>query len=68
MSTSDRACNVRAAHFEQTAKELEGVFPIEVLAADTIAAREDVLFFFTGLASVPGIETLRFAPGALPTI
>jgi len=39
--------------------------PIEVLAADTIAAREDVLFFFTGLASVSGIETLRFAPGAL---
>lgn len=65
MSTSDRARNVRAAYFEQTAKELEGVFPIEVLAADTIAAREDVLFFFTGLASVPGIETLRFAPGAL---
>jgi uncharacterized protein (TIGR03790 family) len=65
MSTTDRARNVRATHFEQTVEELGDVFPIEVLAADAITAREHVLFFFTGLAKVPGIETLRFAPGAL---
>lgn len=65
MSTSDRARNVRAAYFEQTTRELEGVFPIEVITADAFTVREDVLFFFTGLASVPGIEALRFVPGAL---
>ncbi len=65
MNTTDQARNVRAAHFEEAAKALAGLLPVDVLTADTITARQDVLFYFTGLASVPGIETLRFMPGAL---
>lgn len=65
LSTTDRNRNVRSAHFEQTVKALDGLLPVEVLAADTITARQDVLFYFTGLASVPGIDTLHFMPGAL---
>ena len=68
MSTSDRARNVRAAYFEQTAKELEGVFPIEVLAADTIAARGGCAVFLHGSRQRSGIETLRLRRAPLPTI
>jgi uncharacterized protein (TIGR03790 family) len=63
--TSDKARNVRAGYFEQTAKELAGVFPIEIIEADSIADRHDVLFYFTGLAEVPDLHTLDFLPGAL---
>lgn len=63
--TSDKARSVRAAYFEQTAKELADVFPIEIIEADSIADRHDVLFYFTGLVEVPDLHTLDFLPGAL---
>ena len=33
-------------------------------AAQTITGQTDVLFYFTGLAQVSGLQTLRFLPGA----
>jgi uncharacterized protein (TIGR03790 family) len=63
--TSDKARSVRAGYFEQTAKELAGVFPIEILETDAITNRHDILFYFTGLAHVPQLHTLGFLPGAL---
>lgn len=63
--TSDKARSVRASYFEQTAKELAGVFPIEILETDAITGRHDVLFYFTGLPHVPQLHTLDFLPGAL---
>jgi len=65
LDTADKARSVRAAHFARTAKELAGVFPVEVLAAEAIADRHDVLFYFTGLPQVAALETLTFLPGAL---
>jgi uncharacterized protein (TIGR03790 family) len=65
LSTPDKTRSVRAAHFEQTQKELAGVFPMEVIAAEAITGRSDVLFYFTGLSKVPQLDTLRFQPGAL---
>jgi uncharacterized protein (TIGR03790 family) len=65
LSTSDKARNVRAAHFERTAAVLAGVFPIEVHQGDAIAGRGEVLGYFTGLAQVPDLATLQFLPGAL---
>ena len=65
LQTPDRARSVRAATFEQTARELAGVFPIEVLESTGIADRDDVLFYFTGLAQVAALGTLTFLPGAL---
>ncbi len=65
LSTPDKARSVRAVYFEQTAKELAGVFPIEILETDAIANHQDVLFYFTGLAEVPKLQTLGFLPGAL---
>lgn len=63
--TSDKARSVRAGYFEQTAKDLAGVFPIEILETDAITDRHDILFYFTGLARVPQLHTLGFLPGAL---
>jgi uncharacterized protein (TIGR03790 family) len=63
--TSDNARSIRAGFFEQTAKELAGVFPIQILETDAITGRDDILFYFTGLAHVPQLHTLGFLPGAL---
>jgi uncharacterized protein (TIGR03790 family) len=65
LSTSDKARNVRAAHFERTAAALAGVFPVEVREGNAIGERGEVLGYFTGLAQVPDLATLQFLPGAL---
>jgi len=65
LSTPDKARSVRAAYFERTRSDLAGVFPIEVVEARSIAHRDDVMFYFTGLVTVPDLDTLRFLPGAL---
>ena len=64
LSTSDRARNARAAGYAL----LDGVKPpvrIERIDADELRDRRDVLFYFTGLSAVAGLETLRFRPGAI---
>jgi uncharacterized protein (TIGR03790 family) len=65
LSTPDQARSVRAPYFELTARELAGVFPIEILETGAIENRHDVLFYFTGLPQVPQLKTLGFQPGAL---
>ena len=35
------------------------------ISADSIKDKKDVMFYFTGLASVPDLETLTFMPGAI---
>jgi uncharacterized protein (TIGR03790 family) len=65
LNTPDTTRSVRALNFAQTAKALNGVFPIEVLRANEISNKKDVLFYFTGLVQVPQLETLQFQPGAL---
>jgi uncharacterized protein (TIGR03790 family) len=37
---------------------------VEVLKQDVLTHRDDVMFYFTGLASVAGLDTLHFLPGA----
>lgn len=65
LSTPDKARSVRSTYFEQTARELADVFPIEILETESITDRQDVLFYFTGLVQVPNLQTLGFLPGAL---
>lgn len=65
LSTSDKARNSRAISFAQTAKDLAGVFSIQVLETNVISDHQDVLFYFTGLTEVPMLQTLGFLPGAL---
>ena len=65
LSTSDKARNNRAMSYAQTAKDLSGVFPLQILETNLISGHRDVLFYFTGLVEVPMLETLGFLPGAL---
>ncbi|MRR59142.1 MAG: TIGR03790 family protein [Deltaproteobacteria bacterium] len=65
LNTSDKNRSVRATYFKITAKEFGHALPVEILDADAIENRQDVLFYFTGLAVVPKLDTLRFLPGAL---
>ncbi|HMH75989.1 MAG TPA: TIGR03790 family protein, partial [Candidatus Udaeobacter sp.] len=64
LSTSDRPRNTRAAGYAM----LDAMKPrvrVERLEADELRDRRDVLFYFTGLPAVAGLETLRFRPGAI---
>ena len=64
LSTSDRARNTRASGYAQ----VEALGPhvrVERIDADELRDRSDVLFYFTGLAAVSGLDTLRFRPGAI---
>jgi len=65
LDTSDKARSVRARQFGMTKAELGALLPIEEIAADSISGRQDVLFYFTGLAHVANLDTLHFMPGAL---
>jgi uncharacterized protein (TIGR03790 family) len=63
--TADKARSVRAINFDLAAKELDGVFPIEIVESEAITDRRDILFYFTGRVHVPQLDTLTFLPGAL---
>jgi len=65
VSTSDPARNVRAVNYQATLKLLEWRLDIEMIEADFLKDRDDVLFYFTGLAQVPHIRSNRFRPGAI---
>lgn len=65
LSTSDIARNNRSPSFVQTAEEFTGIFPVQIIEANYIADRDDVLFYFTGMTEVPLLDTLNFLPGAL---
>ena len=64
LSTSDRARNTRAVRYPLVDKL---GLPLRVvrLQADELRDRQDVLFYFTGIGTVAGLETLRFLPGAV---
>lgn len=65
LDTSDAARSVRAATFPLAERALRNAFPVQIIKSDTLADRQDVMFYFTGLTTVGKLETLRFLPGAL---
>ena len=65
LDTSDRARNVRAAIYGRIIQAFSPLLRIKHIARDYIENRDDVLFYFTGLKRVPGLETLHFLPGAV---
>lgn len=64
LSTSDPARNKRAADYARAAAMASRV-RVERLDADELRDRRDVLFYFTGLPAVTGLEALRFRAGAI---
>ena len=65
VSTSDKARNVRAGIFPDVVAKLGDRLPIEIVQADAIENKPDVMFYFTGLISVDRIESNTFVPGAI---
>ncbi|MDX2242432.1 MAG: TIGR03790 family protein [Leptolyngbyaceae cyanobacterium bins.302] len=65
LSTSDNTRNVRAGLYPQVTQHLASRFKTEVIQADTLEHKTDVMFYFTGLAQVERIERNQFLPGAI---
>jgi uncharacterized protein (TIGR03790 family) len=65
VSTSDKNRNVRSRGYEQTREMLRKLIPTLIVKADSIRNKRDVMFYFTGLAHVPNLETNKYLPGAM---
>ena len=63
--TSDKQRNVRALHYPRIKKTLGKLLNIEVVKADAIKNKQDVMFYFTGLSKVKFIDTSNYLPGAI---
>jgi len=65
VSTTDRARNVRSRFYPGILLMQSDRFAFEIITANTLRYRLDVMFYFTGLARVSGIDTNRYLPGAI---
>lgn len=63
--TGDKARSSRVLTYPQVESVAAGLINIEIVRQDKLTDRQDVMFYFTGVASVAGLETLRFLPGAI---
>jgi uncharacterized protein (TIGR03790 family) len=65
VSTNDAARNVRSRFYPGIILMQSDRFHFELITSNTVRYRTNVMFYFTGLARVDGIDTNRFLPGAL---
>ncbi|WP_242476934.1 TIGR03790 family protein [Halochromatium glycolicum] len=65
VKTHDKARSVRARGYAAAVEQLGNAVRLERIEADRIEQKPDVLFYFTGLTQVPGIDTNRYRPGAV---
>jgi uncharacterized protein (TIGR03790 family) len=65
LRTSDKDRNVRSQLYPSVQRLLSEQFPIQVITADALAQKPDVMFYFTGTAQVKQLPTNRFLPGAI---
>lgn len=65
LSTSDRARNVRARFYPGIKFMQSDRFRVVTVNSDTLKHRRDVMFYFTGLVSVDGMDTNTYRPGAI---
>jgi len=65
LDTDDKARDVRAATFRIASLSADAQVQVQIVKSDVLRDRSDVLFYFTGLAQVTGLDTLRFLPGAI---
>jgi uncharacterized protein (TIGR03790 family) len=65
VSTNDAARNVRSRFYPGIFKTQSDRFSFELISSNTLRYRNNIMFYFTGLARVNGIDTDRFLPGAI---
>lgn len=63
--TSDTSRNSRALFFPKSGRIPRLKLDIKTIKADSIENVSDIMFYLTGLSSVPKLDTLHFLPGAL---
>jgi uncharacterized protein (TIGR03790 family) len=65
LSTSDAARNVRSSSYPLVENLIRGRIYGRTMKQNAVKYATDVLFYFTGVAQVEGLDTLRFVPGAI---
>lgn len=65
LKTSDNARSSRAVAFPAIAEKLRPFWQVHYLEQDYIAGHDDVMFYFTGMKTVPNIANNRYLPGAV---
>lgn len=65
VSTTDRARNVRAAGYTTLRAQMQPIIPTEIVEANALENKSDVMFYFTGLTQVPSLDSNTFLPGAI---
>ncbi len=65
LSTSDKARNTRAGFYPLVEQQFGQRFKIKQVKSDILSDKKDVLFYFTGLTAVKGLDSLGFLPGAI---
>ena len=65
VSTTDKARNVRAAGYDVLRTQLERIIPTEIVQANALVQKHDVMFYFTGLTQVASLDSNTFLPGAI---
>ena len=65
VSTGDTARNVRAASYDATRTLMQPVIPTEIVRAEALEKKPDVMFYFTGRTHVDALASNTFLPGAV---
>jgi len=65
LETTDYARNVRSLLYQEAQELLKGRITVRRLTQNALRDKDDVLFYFTGIERVAGLETLQFQPGAI---
>jgi uncharacterized protein (TIGR03790 family) len=65
LSTSDLKRNVRAQTYPGTLRAMVAAYPLKLLQSDELVGRNDVMFYFTGLLRVDGIDRNLYLDGAV---
>jgi uncharacterized protein (TIGR03790 family) len=65
VSTTDKNRNVRAAGYADVRRLMQPILPTEIVEANTLENKPDVMFYFTGLAQVAALDSNHFLPGAI---
>ena len=65
MSTTDKARNRRSWRYPVVKDRLSSRINVELIKSNVLKDKKDVMFYFTGLKHVEGIESNQFYPGAI---
>ncbi len=65
MVTSDEARSVRHHYWGRIINDFAEVLQVKRYYSDKLENRQDILFYFTGLVRVEGIDTNTYLPGAV---